>query len=68
MADSGGSQGQNSIGPLLPLLTADMIVALQLLGFNFRKALGEPLTELLADFVHSKGKRAPTPARPQQRK
>lgn len=68
MADSGGSQGQVSIEPLLPLLTADMIVALQLLGFNFRKALGEPLTELLADFLHSKGKRAPSPARQPPRK
>ena len=68
MADSGGSQGQKSIEPLLPLLTADMIEALQLLGFNFRKALGEPLTELLADFLHSKGKRTPSQARPQQRK
>jgi len=45
-----------------------MIEALQLLGFNFRKALGEPLTELLADFVHSKGKRAPNAARQPQRK
>ena len=68
MADSGGSQGQASIEPLLPLLTADMIVALQLLGFNFRKALGEPLTELLADFLHSKGKRAPSAVRQPPRK
>ena len=59
---------QKSIEPLLPLLTPDMIEALQLLGFNFRKALGEPLTELLADFLHSKGKRAPNAARQPQRK
>lgn len=68
LADSGGSAGQKSIEPLLPLLTPDMIEALQLLGFNFRKALGEPLTELLADFLHSKGKRAPNAARQPQRK
>ncbi len=68
MAEAGGSQGPSSIEPLLTLLTPDMIGALQLLGFNFRKALGEPLTQLLADFLLSKGNRAAPSSRPQQRK
>lgn len=50
MAGSSGSDGSKAIEPLLPLLTQDIITALQLLGFNFRKALGEPLRQLLADF------------------
>lgn len=67
MAKSGGV-GEASIEPLVPLLTADMIDALQLLGFNFRKAIGEPLTQLLADFLLSKGKPSTGPGRPPQRK
>lgn len=57
MAGSSGSDGSKAIEPLLPLLTQDIITALQLLGFNFRKALGEPLRQLLADFPLSKGTR-----------
>jgi hypothetical protein len=67
LAQSSGSSDA-AIKPLLPLLTADMIEALQLLGFNFRKALGEPLTQLLADFLLSKGKQPSPQARPQNRK
>ena len=67
MAGSSGSDGSKAIEPLLPLLTQDIITALQLLGFNFRKALGEPLTQLLADFLLSKGTRTAA-VRTQQRK
>ena len=67
MAGSSGSEGSKAIEPLLPLLTPDIITALQLLGFNFRKALGEPLTQLLADFLLSKGTRTAA-VRTQQRK
>jgi hypothetical protein len=65
MAGVSGEKGEAAIEQLSPLLTAEMIVALQLLGFNFRKALGEPLTDLLADYLHSRGKPAQTAARPQ---
>jgi hypothetical protein len=66
MSGATGSAGKNSIEPLLPLLTPDMIEALQLLGFNFRQALGEPLTQLLADFLLSKGVKPSSTPRPKR--
>ncbi|MCL6634023.1 MAG: hypothetical protein K6T63_15510 [Alicyclobacillus herbarius] len=37
------------------LITADTLKAMQLLGFNFRAAIGEPLTELCAEAIRGKG-------------
>lgn len=37
-----------------PLLSVEVVTILQLLGFNFKKAIGEPLTELVAQFISSK--------------
>jgi hypothetical protein len=36
-----------------PILSTQTINILQLLGFDFRKAIGEPLTELLANMITS---------------
>lgn len=33
------------------LLSVETVTVLQLVGFNFRKAIGEPLTELVAGFI-----------------
>lgn len=55
--------GASMIEPLLPLLNPEMITALQLLGFNFRRAIGEPLTQLLADYLLSKAPRPPSVSR-----
>lgn len=56
---SGVSQGGDSdnsqlIETLKPLLSIETVNVLQLLGFNFRKAIGEPLTELVERAILSK--------------
>lgn len=39
---------------LKPLLSSETINILQILGFNFRKAIGEPLTELISEAIRAK--------------
>lgn len=39
---------------LSPLISKETLTILQLLGFNFRKAIGEPLTVLLQKLILSK--------------
>lgn len=39
---------------LEPLLSVQMLTVLQLVGFNFKQAIGEPLTLLLQKFITSK--------------
>ena len=51
---------ENAIDVLTPLLSVEMLTVLQLVGFNFKKAIGEPLTLLLQKFITSKA-----PADPQ---
>lgn len=36
-----------------PLLSVETVTVLQLIGFNFRRAIGEPLTELLSRLILS---------------
>lgn len=38
------------------LINADTLKTMQLLGFNYKAAIGEPLTELCANAILSKGK------------
>lgn len=42
-----------------PLLSVETVTVMQLIGFNIRKAIGEPLTQLVANLISSK-----TPADP----
>lgn len=42
--------------PLLQLLNVDTLKALQLLGFNYKEAIGQPFTELLANKILSLNK------------
>lgn len=51
---------ENAIEVLTPLLSVEMLTVLQLVGFNFKQAIGEPLTLLLQKFITSK-----VPADPQ---
>src|SRR6266699_2900261 len=44
----------NAIDVLTPLLSVEMLTVLQLVGFNFKKAIGEPLTTLLQKAITSK--------------
>jgi len=50
--DSEGAQ--EMIDLLSPLLAAETLTILQLLGFNFKKAIGEPLTDLVAQAISSR--------------
>lgn len=45
---------EKAIDSLAPLLSVEMLTVLQLVGFNFKKAIGEPLTLLLQKFITSK--------------
>jgi len=38
------------------LISVDTLKAIQLLGFNYKTAIGEPLTQLCAGFILSKSK------------
>ena len=40
---------------LRPLLSVETVTLLQLVGFNFRKAIGEPLTDLVAGIIAARG-------------
>jgi hypothetical protein len=39
---------------LTPLLSVETITIVQLLGFNFRKAIGQPLTDLVGNAIRSR--------------
>lgn len=45
---------QQVIDLIQPLLSVETVTVLQLLGFNFRKAIGEPLTDLASKFISSR--------------
>lgn len=45
------SQLEDVISVLEPLLATETIKVAQLFGFNFRRAFGEPLTELMATWI-----------------
>jgi DNA polymerase III gamma/tau subunit len=51
---------EKAIDALTPLLSVEMLTVFQLVGFNFKKAIGEPLTLLLQKFITSR-----VPADPQ---
>jgi hypothetical protein len=56
VAASGG-EGEAAgrvIDLIQPLLSVETVTVLQLLGFNFRKAIGEPLTDLVSKFISSR--------------
>jgi hypothetical protein len=44
-----------------------MVTVLQLVGFNFRKAIGEPLTELIARLILAQAQEDPSAAQEIQR-
>ncbi len=49
-----GTSQQEMIDLIQPLLSVETVTVLQLIGFNFRKAIGEPLTELVSKLIASK--------------
>ncbi|MGH2115157.1 hypothetical protein [Aerococcus urinaeequi] len=42
---------RESIEQLVDLIQVDTLRTMQLLGFNYREAIGEPLTELVANSI-----------------
>lgn len=51
---------EKTIDGLTPLLSVEMLTVLQLVGFNFKKAIGEPLTLLLQKSIASIASKIPT--------
>lgn len=54
LAGATGSNVDEMVRILSPLISKETLTILQLLGFNFRKAIGEPLTILLEKLILSK--------------
>ncbi|MFH4338650.1 hypothetical protein WAJ35_25055, partial [Acinetobacter baumannii] len=57
MKNSDNENAQNiskSLDMIKPLLSKEMFNILQLLGFNFKQAIGEPLTVLIRGMISSK--------------
>jgi hypothetical protein len=48
------SQSQEVMNLIEPILSVETVTVLQLLGFNFRKAIGQPLTELVSHAILAK--------------
>lgn len=51
--DDDGGKIQEGLNVIKPLLSKETFNIMQILGFNFKKAIGEPLTELLASYIRS---------------
>ncbi|MEB0306262.1 hypothetical protein QN345_13210 [Cryobacterium sp. 10I1] len=57
LAQNSGEGGEGQLAQIdafAPLLSVDTVKVLQILGFNFRQALGEPLTELTRKAILSR--------------
>lgn len=68
LAEAGGSDDTDQMIDLLqPILSVETITVLQLLGFNFKKAIGEPLTALVSQLIASRLPAAPAAAAETQR-
>ncbi|MFC7402897.1 hypothetical protein [Citricoccus sp. GCM10030269] len=58
---------QDNLDALKALLSADAVNVLQLVGFNFKEAVGAPLTDLLASVIRSKAQTSESPEMETQR-
>jgi hypothetical protein len=52
--ETGGQTPETIVEMVRSLLSVETISILQLIGFNFKEAIGQPLTELAAAFISSK--------------
>jgi len=72
MPSAGGTNGKpdfyEGIESAKALITIDTIKTMQLLGFNYKQAIGEPLTQLCADKISSLGQRGGNNNQQQRRK
>ena len=53
-SEEGISKSAKSLEQIKPILSEDTLKVLQTLGFNYRKAIGEPLTQIVRDWILSK--------------
>lgn len=49
-----GEDSSESLNTIIELLNSDTLKTLQLLGYNYKEAIGEPLTEITANFLKEK--------------
>ncbi|MDT2767148.1 hypothetical protein P7H38_10765 [Lactococcus raffinolactis] len=54
LSQSENENDEKSIDIVLDLLNSDTLKTLQLLGYNYKKAIGEPLTQITANFLKNK--------------
>ena len=54
LSQSESKTDEKSIDVLLNLLNSDTLKTLQLLGYNYKKAIGEPLAQITSDFLKNK--------------
>lgn len=52
--DGGAANSQRMLDLLRPLLSIETVTIMQLIGFNFRQAIGQPLTTLISQLILSK--------------
>lgn len=50
-SDPGDKSAQETLDLIKPMLSTEVLKVLQVLGFNFRQAVGEPLTILLREYI-----------------
>lgn len=66
-SDSTGSGGGEELKEIVgPLLSKETLTILQLIGFNFKEAIGTPLTELVSQYIAAQGpgqRKVNTPSR-----
>lgn len=58
----GAKKLEEGLDALAPLLSAEMLTVLQLIGFNYKKAIGEPLTLLVERLITSQFRADPQTA------
>ncbi|HTZ44551.1 MAG TPA: hypothetical protein VMB79_11880 [Jatrophihabitans sp.] len=66
-ADHQVTSPEQFIDVIKPILSVETITILQLLGFNFKIAIGEPLTELLRSLIQARAQFDPSLAAETQR-
>ena len=54
LSQSENENDEKSIDIVLDLLNSDTLKTLQLLGYNYKKAIGEPLTQITTNFLKNK--------------
>ena len=55
---AGDDDAAEMIDPIKSVLSAEMLTVLQLIGFNYKQAIGEPLTALVQNLILSQVQQA----------